>query len=301
MNAESVGQAARPTVSVVIPTYNLAPLLPGAVESARAQDWPGLEVIVVDDGSTDGTPAVLERLAAEGVRCFRQENAGAASARNRGIREARGEWVAFLDADDFWLPGKLAAQFEALAARPAAAFSYTDVMVRTADGAESVLPCPGRGRPLLTQLLAGNVFATPSALVRRDCFDEVGLFDPALRTGEDWDMWLRLAAHFECVYVARPLTLCRVTGQTRFPLPTLEWCTLRVLGRLFACGHVARRLPDVAARRGAVYAWHYSVLAKSYLRRGRPADFCRLAYRALKSHPSALRFIAPGRGELLEG
>jgi glycosyltransferase involved in cell wall biosynthesis len=287
-------------VSVVIPTYNLARLLPEAVESVRAQSWPDLEIIVVDDGSTDETPQLLERLSREGgARCFRQENAGAAAARNRGIREARKSWIAFLDADDFWLAGKLAAQFEALESRPSAAFSYTDVVLRGEGGAEAALECGTTDRPLLPQLLAGNMFATPTVVARRDCFERVGLFDARLRTGEDWDMWMRLAAHFECVRVARPLTTVREAAAAKFPLPTLERCTMLVLERLFACPHVNREWPAVASKRGAVYAWHYSVLAKSYLRRARVADFARLAYRAARSHPSGLRFVArPSRGTL---
>ena len=287
-------------MSVVIPTYNLAPLLPGAVESVRAQGWPDIEIVVVDDGSTDETAAVLESLArAGGLRWFRQENAGAAAARNRGIREARKSWVAFLDADDYWLPGKLAAQFAALGARPSAAFSYTDARLLYDSGAETDVVCGTAARPLLPQLLAGNLFATPTALVRRDCFDRVGLFEPSLPTGEDWDMWMRLAAHFDCARVARPLTVVRTADRAKFPVDVLERCTVLVLERLFACPRVRREWPAVASRRAAVYAWHYSVLAKSYLRRGRAADFLRLAFRAARSHPSGLRYLArPSAGVL---
>lgn len=291
-----------PSVSVVIPTYNLAALLPGAVESVRAQAWPGLEIIVVDDGSEDDTAGTLEALAGGGdLRWFRQENAGAAAARNRGIEEARGEWVAFLDADDFWLPGKLATQFDELAKNPSAAFSYTDVRLRYEGGEERDLACGTEGQPLLTQLLPGNLFGTPTVVVRRDCFREVGLFDAELRTGEDWDMWMRLAAHFEHVRVRRPLTVNRVTERAKFPVETWERCTLRVLGRLFSCPRVLRDWPSVASKRGLIYAWHYSVLAKSYLRQRRLADFGRLAYRALVAHPEGLRYLARGRREMLEG
>lgn len=295
---KSVGRG----VSVVIPTYNLAQFLPEAVASVRTQAWPDLEIIVVDDGSTDDTPEVLERLSLEGeLRWFRQENAGASAARNRGIREARKSWVAFLDADDFWLAGKLAAQFEALDGKPSAAFSYTDVRVRREDGSEDDLRCRRASAPLFEQLLSGNVFATPTAVVRRECFESVGLFDEALHTGEDWDMWLRLSAHYECVGVELPLTLCRVVDYAKFSPAMHERCTMRVLERLFACPQVGRRWPAVASKRAAVYAWHYTVLAKSYLRQGRPADFFRLAARALASHPSALRFMARPSRELLEG
>lgn len=292
----------RPSVSVVIPTYNFAAFLPGAVEGVRAQGREDLEIIVVDDGSTDETPAVLEVLAKENanLRWFRQENAGAAAARNRGVGEARGRFVAFLDADDLWLPGKLAAQFEALAEKPEAAFSYTDVTLRHPNGVDEDLACGVADQPLLLQLLGGNLFATPTVLARRECFEEVGLFDPSLRTGEDWDMWMRLAAHFEHVRVARPLTVIRVAAHTKFPVETLEWCTLRALERLFACPRIERAWPSVASRRRLIYAWHYSVLAKSHLNQGRLADFGRLAYRALSSHPAALGYLKRGarRGEL---
>lgn len=283
-------------MSVVIPTYNLAQFLPEAVESVRAQGWPDFEIIVVDDGSTDGTGRVLERLSRDAdVRCFRQENAGASSARNRGIQESRKSWVAFLDADDFWNEGKLAAQFEALEGNPSARFSYTDERLRFEDGTESDRASRAAAdAPLLPQMLVGNIFATPTALVRRDCFDAVGLFDTRLRTGEDWDMWMRLAAHFESVRVARPLTTVRAASRLKFSLEVMERCTLLVLERLFACPHVARDWPEVRARRGAVYAWHYAVLARTYLRWRRPADFCRLAYKSVASHPKALRYLAGG-------
>ena len=290
---KSVGRG----VSVVIPTYNLARFLPEAVASVRAQVWPDFEIIVVDDGSTDNTPEVLESLSAEGgLRWFRQENAGASAARNRGIREARKSWVAFLDADDFWLAGKLAAQFEALDAKPSAAFSYTDERLRFEDGTETDRASRATDAPLLPQMLVGNIFSTPTALVRRECFDTVGLFDTRLRTGEDWDMWMRLAAHFESVRVARPLTMVRAAGRVKFPLEVMERCTLLVLERLFACPHVAREWPAILRKRGAVYAWHYSVLARSYMSGGRAADFCRLAYRAIRSRPSALRYLARANG-----
>jgi glycosyltransferase involved in cell wall biosynthesis len=284
-------------VSVVIPTYNLAHFLPDAVESVRAQVWPDLEIIVVDDGSTDDTGRLLERLSRDGdVRCFRQENAGASSARNRGIREATKEWVAFLDADDFWLEGKLAEQFEALEEKPSARFSYTGERLRFEGGAESDRASRATDAPLLPQMLVGNIFATPTMLVRRDCFDAVGLFDERLRTGEDWDMWMRLAAHFDSARVSRPLTTVRAVSHMKFPVEVMERCTLLVLERLFACPHVAREWPAIRGKRDAVYAWHYSVLARTYLYWRRPADFCRLAYRAVRSHRSALRYLARARG-----
>ncbi|HEV2884107.1 MAG TPA: glycosyltransferase [Pyrinomonadaceae bacterium] len=290
-----------PTVSVVIPTYNLASLLPEAVASVRAQRCPNLEIIVVDDGSTDNTEEVLNSLTRDGdLRWFRQENTSAAAARNRGIAEAKGDWIAFLDADDVWLPDKLATQFAELEKNPGAAFSFSDVQVLFENGEQQDLPTRKSRSPLMLQLLSGNLFATPSVIVRRDCLNAVGAFDASLRTGEDWDLWLRLAARYTAVPVYRPLVLCRVWQRPKFDPETLEKCTLRVLERLFSTD-LTQNWPQVTARRSLVYAWHYSVLAKSYLHQRRLNDFFRLAFQAIKFHPAALGFLAGARSRLLDG
>jgi len=290
-----------PTVSVVIPAYNSAHFLPKAIASVRAQQWPGLELIVVDDGSTDDTEAVVRELSrGEDVRFLRQENAGAESARNKGIATARGEWIAFLDADDVWLPGKLEAQFVELEKRANAAFSYTDETLRFESGKERDVKCGKDGRPLLLQLLGGNLFATPTVIVRRDCLQEVGLFDARLRTGEDWDLWIRLAAHFEHARVARPLAIISAVEHNKFPLETLEECTLLSLRRLFSCRRIQQNWPGVASSKRLIYSWHYSVLAKSYFRYGQWVDFCRLASKALWSHPAGFNFLAGAPREALE-
>jgi glycosyltransferase involved in cell wall biosynthesis len=229
------------------------------------------------------------------LRWFRQNNAGAAASRNRGIQEARGEWIAFLDADDFWLPGKLATQLEQLRQHPEAMFSYTDVRLRSETNLERELDCGTDGQPLFLRLLGGNLFATPTVIIRRNCFEEIGLFDTELRTGEDWDMWMRLAIHFNHVRVPEPLALIRESSRSKFPVLTIEKCTLRVLERLFSCPLVAQKWPEVASQRRLIYAWHYSVLAKSYLEERHLADFVRCAYWALKSDPAALRYLVKGR------
>jgi glycosyltransferase involved in cell wall biosynthesis len=286
-------------ISVVMPVHNHARFISRAVESVWAQDRSDVEVLIVDDGSTDDPETVVNALSRDGdVRFFQQENAGAASARNRGIAEASGEWIAFLDADDVWLPGKLAAQFDAME-KGGADFSFTDSRLRFENGEERELPCPVLDRPLMHQLLTGNLFGTPTVVVRRRCFEIVGLFDEQLRTGEDWDMWLRLASAFTHVWVQQPLSLVRATSDAKFPVVIFEQCTRRVLERLFSCKHLAEKWAAVHAKRRLIYAWHYSVLAKSYLRERRVADFCRLASQAIASHPAGLEYLVVGKKPLL--
>ena len=123
---------ARPLVSVVIPTYNCAHYLPAALESVLAQDYDPMEIIVVDDGSTDETQAVLQRYPE--VTCIRQANGGLSNARNTGINAARGEWIALLDADDIWPPGKLEEQMQILVAHPEVALLFGDTRRFSDDG-----------------------------------------------------------------------------------------------------------------------------------------------------------------------
>lgn len=163
---------ALPLVSVVIPAYNAEAFLAAALESALSQEGANLDVIVVDDGSTDGTAAVLGRFG-EQVRVFRQDNAGSGAARNRGAARARGDYLAFLDADDLWAPGKLSRQLAALAREPTLDMVWGGVReFRDGDDpAASDLP----------------VLAAPhpgAALLRREAFERTGGFSETFRQTE---------------------------------------------------------------------------------------------------------------------
>jgi hypothetical protein len=186
-----------PVVSVVIPTYNRAHLLPRALDSALAQTHQDLEIVVVDDGSTDATAGIVQGYADPRVRLIRLAGrSGVSRARNAGIEVARGEWVAFLDSDDEWRPAKLEMQLARVAGEGRAA----DVVycVRLIEDHVTGRAWPHRGplhEGLVFEALLGGGWTPPSSLVmvRRTALAAVGGFDEALPSFEDYDLWLRLA------------------------------------------------------------------------------------------------------------
>ena len=180
-----------------MPAYNVAWCIGRAVDSVLAQDFRACELIVVNDGSTDGTRALLEGYGAA-ITVINQENRGMSAARNTGIRRARGTYVAFLDADDWWLAGKLSRQVDLMHGRPEIGFSSTTVRVEDDDGRLlNLWRCPNGSTEILATLFAQNAAIAggcSAVMARRDLLDRVGLFDESLRGFEDPDLWMRLAA-----------------------------------------------------------------------------------------------------------
>lgn len=202
------GASTSQRVSVIVPTYNRAAAVERAVASVLAQTHTDLELIVVDDGSTDDTGARLATIADDRLRIVRQDNAGVAAARNRGLREARCDLLAFLDSDDLWRPGKLACQIEALTtAPPSAGLCVTAVEVVGPDQSREIRHSPG-GRLFEPLLLTNSIHAVlSSGLIRRAVFEAVGGFDPRLPAIEDWDWLQRAARLFDIVSVDEALTI----------------------------------------------------------------------------------------------
>lgn len=239
-----------PAVSVVIPSHDRRPLLLQAVESVRAQTFGDWELIVADDGSTDGSPEAVEALHDARIRVLRQPHAGrAAVARNTGVRAARGEWVAFLDSDDVWEPHKLAAQLD-LARAAGVRWSYTG-LVLVDDGGRPVPFRAGgfvaRSGMILRDLLVSEAGATMSTLmVQRALLEEVGGLDESLPLRDDLDLVLRLAAREPVLAVDQPLTRLREhAGRTTAAAASPHEATVRVYDRFL------QREGDPALRRAA--------------------------------------------------
>lgn len=272
------------SVSVVVPCFNAERYIGATLRSILAQDGAELEVIVVDDGSRDGSAALIAR-DFPAVRLIRQSNAGVAAARNTGIQAAKGEWIAFCDADDLWLPGKLAAQLQAVQAAADCRMSYTAWAVWTSSEAE---PQPaelanltslahdwqGASGWIYPELLLDCVVWTSTVLAHRSLFDEMGLFDAAWRIGEDYDLWLRLSRVTRIERVARPLALYRQhpANITR-SAPTQNYrgsVVQRALDTWGLQGPDGRAADESAVRASLAGSW--SDFAYSQLKAGRGTD-----------------------------
>ena len=209
-----------PLVTVVCPAYNCARFIKPALESVFAQSYRPIEVIVVDDGSTDGTPELIESYAE--VSYLRQVNRGPSAARNSGIRAARGEYVAFLDLDDLWTPEKLSDQVAVLESYREAGLCFADMRLFSSGGCEELTMFQkyrftaeyfGHESVVdgaVAKLVTMNFIPTSSVVARKTALTRTGGFDERFRKSEDWDLWLRIALHQPIVYSPKLMTLKRV-------------------------------------------------------------------------------------------
>jgi glycosyltransferase involved in cell wall biosynthesis len=247
--------AERELVSVVIPAYNYGRFVAEAVESALNQTWQPLEVIVVDDGSTDDT---RQRLAPylDRIQYVYQENMGLSAARNTGIRHARGEWVALLDADDLWHPRKTEVQLGV------AAIDASIGLVGSPGGNDMPpeLPDNPPSRAIeVDDCLFGEPVSGSSTLVRRSVFGAVGGFDESLRSAEDRDMWLRLAVTTRGLQVSTPCWRYREhPGQMSRHAQLIFENYRHVLNKFFAAN------PAYARERRRAFAYMHLVTANTF-------------------------------------
>jgi glycosyltransferase involved in cell wall biosynthesis len=272
-----------PPVSVVIATYNMAHYLPFALRSALNQTYSNIEVLVIDDGSTDNTAeTVAPYLADSRVRYYRQSNGGQAVAKNRGIRESSGAHIAFLDADDLWAPDKLELQMPLFAASQRtgvvySAFGYVD------EKGDRLPHVPGklhRGN-VSGPMLISNFVGFGTSVVKRECFDRLGLFDERLRMGIDYDRWLRFATQYEFEYVDRVLLYYRDwPGQM-----SKNWRRRYVSG-IEIMKAFLREHPDAVDKRTVDEAWAHTYTGFGYCARGAPSG----RREALEHYLRALRF-----------
>lgn len=230
-----------PTISVVIPAYHSTKTIAACLDSVVAQTYLPAEIIIVDDASRDDTVACIEqwrKTSSHASICIQlSQNGGPAAARNAGLQAATSEWIAFLDADDAWLPWKLAVQVAVLQEQPAVVMLCGQTLaLREKDTVAYTPPkqLPEPQQLTLLQLLSHNPVATSTVLARRDCLLAQEGFDTAFRGPEDYDLWLRLVATGNCLYLPLPLTRYRTTvGSLSMDDRTFLPQVLRVLDKAF--------------------------------------------------------------------
>lgn len=199
-------------ISVIIPTYNRAQLTKNAVMSVLGQSYDDFEVIVIDDGSTDDTESVITSIPDERVVYLKQENGGAASASNRGIAQARGRWIAFLDSDDQFLPPKFHLQMEAVEGDDEAGVIYGRYYGTSTIRQKEILVGRCFDKRPLADLIMGPIFHWSTCMMRTDLVRQVGAFDTQFWVGEDWELTLRMAMT-NCTFVCVPEPLATIEIQ----------------------------------------------------------------------------------------
>lgn len=199
-----------PKLSVIIPTYNRLPMLKEAVDSVLTQDFEDMELIIVDDGSTDGTAEEIKRYGGRVKFIQHSENKGVSTARNRGVLQARGKLIAFLDSDDLWVKGKLKIQAAFLDDNPHYSICYTDeIWIRKGKRVNPMRKHAKYSGWIFEKCLPLCTISPSSVMMRKTLFSKVGLFDEALPVCEDYDLWLRVSARFPIFFINQKLIIKR--------------------------------------------------------------------------------------------
>ena len=192
-------------ISVIIPTFNRKKTLKRAMQSVLMQSYAPYEIIVIDDGSNDGTKEWLKDNFPN-VKYIYQMNSGVSSARNKGIKFARGDWIALLDSDDEWLPSKLKDQANEIESNPAAKFLHTnEIWIRNGVRVNQMKKHKKYGGYIFEKCLDMCRISPSSVLIKKDIFDEIGMFDETLKVCEDYDLWLRFASKYPVHFLDQPL------------------------------------------------------------------------------------------------
>lgn len=275
-----------PLVSVIIATYNMADYLPLAVRSVLDQTYGNVEVVVVDDGSTDDTLEAVEALRDNPrVKYLSQKNSGQAVAKNHGVRESRGDYIAFLDADDMWAPDKLNLQVPVFSRSEKVGIVYSRLCYIDETGRDLRVANNELFRGRITgPLLIRNFIGFGSTVVRRECFDRLGGFREALRMGIDYDLWLRLSTQYEFDYVDRPLLRYRVwSGQMS------NNCKGRYLNGIEIMKRFLLEFPGIVDKATEDHAWAHTYVGFGhclYSLDGKLGPALKFYARALQHRPS---------------
>lgn len=275
-----------PLVSVIIPTYNRSRIVLRAIESVLHQTFTDYEIIVVDDASSDDTEEVITgRYGDKIIFIKKAENKGLATARNTGIQASRGVYIAHLDDDDEWLPEKLAAQVKLIRQNPSLGLVYCGYFKVKEDGTTESQVKPEKRGHIFEELLKQNyiVGSASAALIKKEVLHKAGLFDESLSACEDWDLWIRIARHYQVDFVKSPLVRYRVHEHNMHKdIYRMEESTFRVLDKYWP--EVCQEI-KIEKEMYKIYSDHCISFAWQYYQAGDRSDFDRLVFRALECDP----------------
>ena len=198
-----MAQKNQPDISVIIPTYNRAHILPRALDSVLAQTQLPIEIIVVNDGSTDGTKSVLSNY--PGLKIIDQQHSGVSAARNIGLEHTNGEWIAFLDSDDEWLPEKLEQQWAAICNDDKLICHTEEIWIRNGKRVNPMKKHQKYGEYIYEKCLPLCVISPSSVMIHQSVFNDIGVFDESLEVCEDYDLWLRICSKYSTLFISEPL------------------------------------------------------------------------------------------------
>jgi glycosyltransferase involved in cell wall biosynthesis len=282
--------AMKPLVSVIIPNFNYAKYVGEAIDSALAQTYANIEVIVVDDGSTDTSPTIIESYG-DKIKAIFQNNQGVSTARNNAVAASHGEYLAFLDADDVWLASKIEMQIERFAGNESIGLVHVGVEEIDAEGNHLGQMIDGMEGRVSDELL---LFRRPvilggcsGAMITREAFDLVGGFDPRLSTSADWDLFYRVGKASEAGFISDILFRYRMHGENMHGnIERMEREMLIGFQKAFANPD-----PHVQRLRAQAYGNLYKVLAGSYFRSGQYGRFLVQAIKSLWQNPRNLGYF----------
>ena len=198
-----MAQKNQPDISVIIPTYNRAHILPRALDSVLAQTQLPIEIIVVNDGSTDGTKSVLSNY--PGLKIMYQQHSGVSAARNIGLEHTNREWIAFLDSDDEWLPEKLKQQWAAICNDDKLICHTEEIWIRNGKRVNPMKKHQKHGSWIYKKCLPICVISPSSVMIHQSVFNDIGVFDESLEVCEDYDLWLRICSKYSTLFIDEPL------------------------------------------------------------------------------------------------
>lgn len=272
-------------LSVVIPAFNVERYIVSSIRSALSQTFQDLEVIVVDDGSTDSTAVRAASMKDGRLKIIQQRNAGPAAARNTGIKAADGKYIALLDADDVWFPQKIEHQILFLKRNPSVGIAYTYSAYINEDGKYSGQLWMVKGKELtFRQQIFHNRICTSSAVIRKDCFLQAGLFNETLRACQDYELWVRILykTKYKACLVPQVLTASRVRDNSIQADYDLVWQNAQLMLEIFE-SYIPEFTPRMKSRAKATIL---STIGRRALSGGNPELAKSLIYLALGEYPA---------------